>query len=112
LIRRGEIWLVDLTDAKGHEQRGDRPALIMGSANGLIVVVPLTTTLATMRFSHTHSISPTAQNGLDRESVALVFQIVALDHDRFMHKIGDVEEPELQAVSALIKDLLHLGEEL
>ncbi|AGB03725.1 type II toxin-antitoxin system PemK/MazF family toxin [Methanoregula formicica] len=41
-MKNGDIWLVDLTDAKGHEQRGMRPAIIIGSANGLVVVVPLT----------------------------------------------------------------------
>jgi len=110
LIRRGEIWRVDLSDGKGHEQRGDRPALVMGSANGLVVVVPLTTTIATLRFSHTHSLLPTPHNGLDRESVALAFQIVALDRDRFLQKIGNVEESQLQAIAALIRDLLHLEE--
>ena len=107
-MKRGEIWLVDLTDAKGHEQRGERPALIIGSANGLIVVVPFTTTISTIRFSHTFSVTPAPHNGLDRESVALVFQIVALDRDRFIHRIGNLEEQQLQAIAALVKDLLNL----
>jgi len=109
-MKRGEIWLVDLSDAKGHEQRGERPALIMGSANGLVVVVPFTTTLSTVRFSHTFSVNPTPQNGLDRESVALVFQIVALDRERFIHKMGSVAEQQWEAITALAKDLLNLDE--
>ena len=110
MMRRGEIWRVELSDAKGHEQRGERPALVMGSANGLVVVVPLTTTIATLRFSHTYSITPTSHNGLDRESVALAFQIVALDRDRFIRKIGNIEESQWQAIAALIKDLLQMDE--
>jgi mRNA interferase MazF len=107
-MKRGEIWLVDLTDAKGHEQRGKRPALIMGSANGLVVVVPFTTTLSTARFSHTFPLHPAPGNGLDRESIAMVFQIVALDRERFIHKMGSVEEDQWQAITALARDLLHL----
>jgi mRNA interferase MazF len=29
-MKNGDIWLVDLSDAKGHEQRGERPAIIVG----------------------------------------------------------------------------------
>ncbi|MFA5294980.1 MAG: type II toxin-antitoxin system PemK/MazF family toxin [Methanoregulaceae archaeon] len=107
-MKRGEIWLVDLTDARGHEQGGERPALIMGQANGLVVVVPFTTNLRTIRFSHTVSVSPSPHNGLDRESVALVFQIVALDRERFIHRIGNLDEQELQVIAALVKDVLNL----
>jgi len=34
-MKNGDIWLVDLSDAKGHEQRGIRPAIIAGNANGI-----------------------------------------------------------------------------
>ena len=107
-MKNGDIWLVDLSDAKGHEQRGDRPAIVVGSANGLIIVVPCTTTLSTARFSHTFSLTPTASNGLDEESVALVFQIVALDRLRFRHHIGIITEHQRLAIVALIRDLLKL----
>jgi len=107
-MKTGDIWLVDLTDAKGHEQRGIRPAIVVGGANNLTVVVPLTTTLTTARFSHTHHIAPTPHNGLDNESIALVFQIVALDRDRFRHRIGSITEQQRQVITELIKDLLNL----
>lgn len=64
-MKSGDIWLVDLSDAKGHEQRGVRPAIVVGSANGLVLVVPLTSSLGSARFSHTHMISPDPHNGLD-----------------------------------------------
>jgi len=107
-MKNGDIWLVDLSDAKGHEQRGIRPAIVVGSAHGLTVVVPCTTTLSTARFSHTYSLTPTSHNGLDDESVALVFQIVALDQDRFQHRIGAISEQQRLAIVALIRDLLEL----
>jgi len=109
-MERGETWLVDLADAKGHEQRGERPALVMGSANGLVVVVPFTATLGTTRFSHTLLVTPTPRNGLDRESVALVFQIVSLDRERFVRKIGSIEEERWDAIVALARDLMNMDE--
>ena len=47
-MRRGEIWLVSLDPAAGHEQRGTRPVLIVSPArfNELTrtpVVLPITT---------------------------------------------------------------------
>ena len=107
-MKNGTIWLVDLSDAKGHEQRGTRPALIVGGANSLILVVPLTSSQSSARFSHTLTISPDPHNGLDTESVALVFQIVALDRERFRHRIGTISEGQRLAIVALIRDLLNL----
>jgi mRNA interferase MazF len=109
-MERGEIWLVDLADAKGHEHRGERPALVMGSANGLVVVIPFTATISTTRFSHTLLVTPTSRNGLDRESVALVFQIVSLDRERFVRKIGSMEEERWDAIVALARDLMNMDE--
>ena len=107
-MKNGDIWLVDLSDAKGHEQRGVRPAVVIGSANGLSLVVPLTGSMASARFSHTTIISPDSHNGLDTESIALVFQIVALDRDRFQHRIGAISEQQRLAIVALIRNLLDL----
>ena len=107
-MKNGAVWLVDLSDAKGHEQRGMRPAIIVGGANGLILVVPLTSSMSSARFSHTYTISPDSHNGLDAESVALVFQIVALDRERFQHQICAISEQHRLAIVALIRDLLNL----
>ena len=107
-MKNGDIWLVDLSDAKGHEQRGVRPAIIMGSANGLTLVVPLTSSMSSARFSHTYILTPGPHNGLDADSIALVFQIVALDRDRFQHRIGAISEQQRLAIIALIRDLLEL----
>jgi mRNA interferase MazF len=107
-MKNGDIWLVDLSDAKGHEQRGERPAIIVGGANGLVLVVPLTSNTSTARFSHTLPISPDVHNGLDVESVALVFQIVSLDRERFVHRIGTVGEQHRLAIVALIRNLMGM----
>jgi mRNA interferase MazF len=107
-MKNGDIWLVDLSDAKGHEQRGVRPAIVVGGANGLFLVIPLTSSMSSARFSHTCIISPGPHNGLDTESIALVFQIVALDRERFQHRIGAVSEQQRLAIVALIRDLLDL----
>ena len=47
-MKRGEIWLVSLDPAAGHEQRGTRPVLVVSPAafnkvTGTPVVLPVTT---------------------------------------------------------------------
>src|SRR5258708_1708614 len=48
LMKRGEIWLVRLDPAEGHEQKGRRPVLIVSPeafnrVTGVPVVLPVTT---------------------------------------------------------------------
>lgn len=105
----GDIWLVDLYDGKGHEQEGTRPCIVMGEANGLSIVVPLTSNLRTQRFAYTYTLFPSGQNCLKKESVALIFQIVSLDSNRFVHRIGNLTKPEMDAVKALLSDLMNLS---
>ncbi|HOI13807.1 MAG TPA: type II toxin-antitoxin system PemK/MazF family toxin [Methanoculleus sp.] len=106
---RGEIWFVDLTNARGHEQSGLRPAVVLAVAyGGMTIVVPLTTTSAAFGFPHTHGIERSSENGLSSNSAALVFQVVALSQDRFVRRIGQCSVEDMEAISVLLKDLLLL----
>ncbi|WP_308216340.1 type II toxin-antitoxin system PemK/MazF family toxin [Prauserella aidingensis] len=56
-VRTGQVWFVQLDPTVGHEQRGDRPALVISSPehlalwNGRVaVVVPLTSQQKPFRF--------------------------------------------------------------
>ena len=74
----GDIHWVELPAADGREQRGRRPAVILQDDHyagelPVLLVVPLTTTRAAVRFAGTTLIRPTVENGLGQVSVALVF---------------------------------------
>jgi mRNA interferase MazF len=49
-VRPWEVWWVDFSPRVGHEQAGDRPAIVVGGRlacalpNGLALVVPVTNT--------------------------------------------------------------------
>lgn len=106
----GDLHWVQLPTANGHEQRGRRPAIILQDehyAQGLpvVLVVPLTTARATMRFAGTTLIQPTAENGLQQVSVALVFQIRAIDRRRMQERIGSVSTEVLQEMFAELDKL-------
>ena len=108
-MKKSEIWIVDLADSKGHEQKGERPAIVLGRANGLLIVVPLTKTLESARFSFTELIEQTPENGLNADSIALVFQIVSLDDLRFKRKLGTVSKEKQDAIDKLILEMLKIN---
>jgi mRNA interferase MazF len=106
----GDIHWVQLPAANGHEQQGRRPAAIFqddGYAGGLpvVLVVPLTTARGAMRFAGTVLIRPTAENGLPQVSVALMFQLRAIDRRRVQERIGSVNEPVLHEMRAELDKL-------
>jgi mRNA interferase MazF len=97
----GDIHWVQLPAANGHEQRGRRPAVVFQDdayAGGLpvVLVVPLTTSRGAMRFAGTVLIRPAPENGLLQASVALVFQLRAIDRRRVQEPIGRVSPAVLQ----------------
>ena len=108
-MQKGEIWIVDLSDGKGHEQKGSRPALVMGRANKLTVVLPLTSQMDRAQFPFTELIERTPTNGLGADSLALIFQIMALDDQRFKQCLGTISKEKQVIVDKLLVDLLKLG---
>ena len=99
----GDMHWVDLPAANGREQRGRRPAVVLqdddyGGNLPVVLVVPLTTARAAIRFAGTTLIRPTAENGLRQTSVALVFQLRAMDRGRIQEYIGTVSAEVLNAI--------------
>jgi mRNA interferase MazF len=91
----GEIRLVDLPPRGGPAQSGRRPAIIVQSKRSLVrvptvLVIPLTSQLDALRFPGTVLAEADAQNGLRRTSVALVFQLTALDQRYLKDTLGEI----------------------
>jgi mRNA interferase MazF len=114
-MKRGDIVLVELPQAStsGHEQEGPRPALIVhddatSSQLSVIMIVPMTSNLRARNFSHTILIEPSKQNGLDKTSVLLVFQLRAIDKVRIRRTLGTIESSIMEQVSVEMKKLLGL----
>lgn len=110
-MKKGEIWRVRLPHLPGHGQSGDRPAIIVQNDTQIsslptVVIVPLTGSSAANRFPCTIEIPPEASNGLTVPSVALAFQIRALDKSYFLSKMGTISQLQLDQVLALIEQLV------
>ena len=102
-VRVGDIHWIDLPVVNGREQRGRRPAVVLQDddyvgALPAVLVVPLTTARAAMRFAGTTLIRPTAENGLRQAAVALVFQLRAIDRRRIQEHIGTVSAEVLNTM--------------
>jgi mRNA interferase MazF len=101
----GDIHWVDLPGAGGRSQMGRRPAVIIqddayGGKLPTILVVPLTSSKGATRFAATTLVVATPDSGLRNDSVALVFQCVAIDRRQVLEQIGrasDVERKEILA---------------
>lgn len=106
-MRRGELWLVKLFESTGREQYGLRPAIIIADTpTDICIVVPLTSNLKALKFPYTIQVEPTKHNGLQNISVALVFQIRAIDKSRLTKKLGQLEKSSVENIAEVLSKLL------
>ena len=106
----GEIWKVSLNDATGHEQQGERPAVVISvhPQTQLAMVVPFTSQRWADRFPYTHTVIRSTTNGLASNSVAMIFQLRCLSLRRFISKMGFVEQKDFSIIQLTIKNYLRL----
>lgn len=107
----GEIHWVDLPDTGGREQAGRRPAIIMQNdvfAGSLptVLLIPLSSAIGALRFQGTALIRANKTSGLRTDSVALVFQLRAIDRGRIKEEMGAVTESELADIRSELAKLL------
>lgn len=109
-IQKGDVLIVDLSTSSGREQSGVRPAIAVSAGNlpGVIIVIPLTSNMEALRFPSTLALLPDSKNGLEQESVALVFQVRAIDKKRVVQVIGKVGATTRKKIDELIKSMLRL----
>jgi mRNA interferase MazF len=108
-MKKGDVWIVDIPELKGHEQQGVRPAFVVADTpTPVAVVIPCTSNLQALRFPYTLLIDPTHKNGLTVSSVALVLQMRAIDKRRLKQQIGTLEETLVDEVNLMMKHLLAL----
>ncbi len=109
-MRKGEVWQVSIPFAPGHAQAGERPAVILTEgalvpALPTILVVPFTGSRGTVRFPGTVLVQPDGQNGLTVPSVALVFQLRALDKRDCLRPLGVLDPATLGQIFAELDKL-------
>lgn len=96
----GDIYTVEIPPSDGDEQQGSRTAIVVQASQfenqvPTVLTVPLTSQLAAQAFPGTFLIHPDSENGLTITSVALVFQLCAIDKRGLKDGIGRLSVPHL-----------------
>jgi mRNA interferase MazF len=110
-LKPGDVCWIERPSAPGHEQSGRRPASVLqeddyGGSLPLVIVAPLTSARSASRFAGTVEIELTDGDGLAKQSVALVFQIRAVDRTIVTNVIGEVDPGALAEVLEKLDSLL------
>src|SRR6185369_1970151 len=108
LIRRGEIYWVDLPDSNGRGLKEIRPCLVVSNnrqnfASPLITVIPITSLKEGDKvFSFQVSIQ------LKKDSVILVDQIQTIDRNKFKDKVAEIDSELMKEVENKVHFVLAL----
>lgn len=110
---RCDIWTVDFGDPVGSEPAYVRPAIIvqndkLNKSNfNTVIVIPLTTNLRLADYEGNVFI-PCNKIGLQKDSVAVVPQITAIDKCCLLDFVGKVPSKIMKEISTALKFALNL----
>jgi|SRR3989338_7922544 len=112
-IRRGELFWVNLNPAKGSEQAGRRPVLILQNDIGnelapTTIIAPVTTKSFTKEYP-TNVNLPKGIGGLKSDSTVLLSQIRTIDKMRLEERIGFLPAAYLERIERAAKTSLGLS---
>ena len=98
-IQKGDVWLIENTDAVGHMQNGIRPHVVVTQVTGeTITVAPCTSVSKKIHQKYVVEISPTKDNGLRVVSFVLLSQSFAADVSLLEKKIGHLDQNEIARI--------------
>ena len=109
--RRGEIWLVDFNPARGSEQKGLRPALIIQNDTGnefssTTVVAAITSTIKLFPIM---VLLAKGTAGLKNKSMVNLAQLLTIDKTRLSKKLGKLKLEQIAQVDQAIKISLDVS---
>ena len=109
--KRGEIWLVNWNPARGSEQAGIRPALVIQNDIGnekapTTIVVAISTSV---RIYPMNVLVQPPEGGLERLSIVKTSQILTIAKDRLSKRLGHLSFSLMEDVDRAIKLSLNLS---
>ena len=110
--QRGEVWFADLGEPTGREIAMQRPVVIVkedaAHTPNLTIIVPLTSQLQRSQSSMTVAI-PAGEAGLRQDSVALCYNVRALDTAKLSHQLGMLSSARLGEIGDSLATVLGLA---
>ena len=98
MVKKWEIYFLDFNPAKGSEQRGTRPALIISNDSvnkylPIFTVLPFSSVKPGAKIYPTEVELPAGVTGLKKDSVVMLQQIRTVTADRiFGQKAGEISD--------------------
>jgi mRNA interferase MazF len=109
--KRGEVWLVNWNPARGSEQAGKRPALVIQNDIGnekapttIVAAISSSVRIYPMNVQ----INP-PESGLDHPSIIITSQILTISKERLEKRLGRLSKDRLDDVDRAIKLSLALS---
>ena len=107
-ILRGEIYWADLEPTRGREQAGRRPVLVIShevfnSHSGTVIALAITSQSQRAGFPLTYALP---EKLLPKPSWVKISQIRTLSTERLGHKLGHLEETEINRVLEGLLDIV------
>ncbi len=104
-----EIWLADLEPAKGREQGGRRPVVIisgdtMNQHYDVRIICPLSTRVK--NFAGCVLLKKDKVNRLAADSEVLTFQLRTVSKARLIKKIGHITPEQLKEIRIFLNEIL------
>lgn len=98
MIKRGEIYWVDLEPVRGSEMKKIRPALVISNNlinehASVIIICPITDSLGKVSPIHVPFLKGEAN--LEKDSIVHCGQVRAIDKERIMNFLGRVSESKM-----------------
>jgi mRNA interferase MazF len=109
--KRGEIWLTDFNPARGSEQSGQRPAVIIQNDVGnrvadTTIIAAISTNL---RSNPTNVLIKSAnETGLKQDSMVKTSQLLTISKERLLKRLGKIDKQTIEALKQALKKSLAL----
>ena len=112
-MNQKEIWLINLDPTIGSEIKKTRPCVILNS--NLVGVLPLKLVAPITDYKSNYElvpwmvkIHPNKTNNLTKKSVIDLFQVRSVSEERFIKKIGSIDNKELEESKIAIKTVFDI----
>ena len=113
-IKRGEIYLLDWNPARGSEQAGQGPALIIqndiaNAVPGYPVTIVCAVSSKLKGYPSMVRVEPSATNGLTQVSEVNSAQIMMVQKNRLLAQIGLLSSAEMKQIEEKLAYMLAIG---
>lgn len=106
IIRRGELYYMNLGYQKGSTQEGSRPVLVIQNNTGnyysnTVIVAPITSKIKKL-YMPTHVLLYPGSTGLKKTSMVLLEQIMTVNKEQLLSCLGQTSDRDLYRINRAI----------